>query len=120
MMRAMTWLAFATAATVCLAPSVHDGDTIRCGEERIRILNIDAPEMAGSPKCTRVRSGAEWCDYEAAVRSRDALRAFLARGRPLVERAGTDRYGRTLARVSVGGRDAGEYLVSIGLARPWR
>ena len=38
----------------------------------------------------------------------------------MIERAGTDRYGRTLARITVNGQDAGEYLVSLGLARPWQ
>jgi endonuclease YncB( thermonuclease family) len=27
--------------------SVTDGDTIRCGDERIRLLGIDAPELPG-------------------------------------------------------------------------
>jgi micrococcal nuclease len=31
------------AAALCLSPSAHDGDTIRCGCERVRIVNIDAP-----------------------------------------------------------------------------
>lgn len=109
----------AAAATLCVG-SVHDGDTIRaCSGERIRIANIDAPEMRGSPKCRdRRRNG--WCDYPLAIRSRDALAAFLASGRPKIRRAGQDRYRRTLATVTVRGRDAGEYLIARGLARPWR
>ncbi len=39
------------AAALCLLPSVHDGDTIRCDRERVRIANIDAPELPDSPKC---------------------------------------------------------------------
>jgi len=39
------------AAALCLSPSVHDGDTIRCGRERVRIANIDAPELPDSLKC---------------------------------------------------------------------
>lgn len=54
----------AAAAAVCIA-NVHDGDIIRlCDGERIRIVNIDAPEMPGSPKCQRGRNG--WCDYRLA------------------------------------------------------
>jgi micrococcal nuclease len=30
-----------------------------------------------------------------------------------------DRYGRTLARVAVGGADLGEALIAAGLARRW-
>lgn len=107
------------AIALCLA-NVHDGDTVRsCSGERIRIANIDAPEMPGSPKC-RDRRKQGWCDYPLARQSRDALANFLGRGQVKVIRQGTDRYGRTLARLTVNGKDAGRYLVAQGLARPWR
>ena len=102
----------------CLSLSVHDGDSMRCNGERIRILNIEAPERPGSPKCQQGRNG--WCDYRRGYKSRDALSALFRTGRVGIERAGKDRYGRTLARVTVNGEDAGEYLLSLGLARPWR
>lgn len=38
----------------------------------------------------------------------------------MIRRNGSDRYGRTLASLSVNGRDAGSYLVGRGLAKPWR
>ncbi|OYZ97482.1 MAG: nuclease, partial [Novosphingobium sp. 17-62-8] len=41
---------FLAVAVLCLSPTVHDGDTIRCGSERVRIANIDAPELPDSPK----------------------------------------------------------------------
>lgn len=107
------------AAFLCITPLVHDGDSIRCGGERIRIAAIDAPELAASPKCHPARASA-WCDNTAAIAARDSLKAFLARGPVMVQRTGIDRYGRTLARVTVNGRDAGEYLVGAGLARRWR
>lgn len=110
----------ASAAFVCASPTVHDGDTIRCGGERIRIENIDAPELPDSPKCHDYRVRYAWCDYQAGYQSRDALRALLSRGRVLINRTGTDRYGRTLARVTVNGQDAGEYLIRVGLARRWQ
>lgn len=106
------------AAAACVA-TVHDGDSIRlCDGERIRIVNIDAPEMPGSPKCERGRNG--WCDYPLAEQSRDALQGFLSSGPVMIDRQGQDAYGRTLARVSVNGKDAGRYLISLGLARQWR
>lgn len=108
----------------CLALTVHDGDTVRCGPERIRLAGIDAPELAGSSRChpNQLRCGKNpsWCDYTLGLRSRDALRAFVTTGRVAIERQGVDRYGRTLARLTVNGRDAGAYLVSLGLARPWQ
>lgn len=106
------------AIFLCLAPIIYDGDSLRCDGERIRIMNIDAPELPRSPKCARGRTG--WCDHQKGYQARDALTAFVGSGRVTVKRAGADRFGRTLARVSVNGRDAGEYLVSLGLARPWR
>lgn len=99
---------------------MHDGDSIRCGAERIRIANIDAPELPGSPKCEGRRSPAADCDFAKGYRARDALRAFLATGPVKVQRLGFDRYNRVLARVTVDGRDAGEHLVRLGLARRWR
>ena len=108
------------ALALCTAPLVHDGDTIRCGPERVRIANIDAPELPDSPKCHDRRVSYAWCDYRAGYAARDALAALLSRGRVSIERIGTDRYGRTLATVSVNGVDAGEYLIARGLARPWR
>lgn len=113
-------LILAAAAVTCLSPSVHDGDSIRCGKERIRLVSIDAPEMPDSPKCRDKRRANAWCDYRLAVKSRDALADFLKRGPVKIVRLGKDPYGRTLARVSVNGVDAGDYLVSRGLAKPWR
>ena len=107
------------AIALCIA-SIHDGDTIRlCDGERVRIENIDAPELRGSPACRRKKE-THWCDYALGVRSRDALARFLRSGPARISRLGHDHYRRTLARVSVNGQDAGEYLISLGLARRWR
>ena len=108
------------AVSLCASPVVHDGDTLRCGGERIRIANIDAPELPDSPKCRDRRSSYAWCDYDKGYQARDALRALLAGRRVQVVRTGVDRYGRTLARVTVDGDDAGAHLVGLGLARWWR
>ncbi|WP_366926568.1 thermonuclease family protein [Sphingomonas sp. LM7] len=71
---------------------VVDGDTLRCGHERIRLLGIDAPEMPGH--CQKGRRCAPGDPF--------ASRASLARamaGRLTIERIGSDRYGRTLGLV---------------------
>ena len=113
----------ATPATACTIVEVHDGDSIHCDGERIRISDIDAPQLPGSPRCDpeslRTGKNPSWCDYALGERSRDALRAFVATGAVMIHRQGVDRYGRTLATVSVNGRDAGEYLIGLGLARAW-
>lgn len=69
-----------------------DGDTLRCGRERIRLLGIDAPEMPGH--CARGRR----CVRGDPLASKASLERALA-GRLTIERAGRDRYGRTLAFV---------------------
>jgi endonuclease YncB( thermonuclease family) len=116
-----------TAFTACPNPIVHDGDTIRCGNERVRLVNIDAPELAGSERCSaasrRRLAGSRnpaWCDTALGERSRDALVALIARGKTSFAPVGRDRYGRLLARVMVNGQDAGAYLIDRGLARHWR
>ena len=111
---------FLAAAALCLTPIVHDGDSIRCRGERVRIANIDAPELPGSPKCGARRGYTAWCDYRLGMAARDALQGLVARGRVTFVRTGTDAYGRTLALVSVNGIDAGEWLIQQGLARRWR
>lgn len=99
-----------------LAVSVVDGDTITVGGETIRIANIDAPET-GRAKCDAERR----LGKAAARRTADLVAAgvvVLHRGDPATGRK-FDRYGRTLATVSVNGRDVGKVLVAEGLARLW-
>lgn len=111
----MTILAALSLAAATI--TVHDGDSIREGIERIRLVGIDAPELPRSPSCRPGRKG--WCDYARGYQARDALRAFLASGPVKIDRCGVDPYGRTLARVTVNGVDAGRYLLERGLARRW-
>lgn len=108
------------ALILCVTVTVHDGDTLRCNGEKVRIENIDAPELPDSPRCKDARAAKAWCDFETGYASRDALSGFVRGGEVKLERHGTDRYGRTLGRVTVNGQDAGAYLVSLGLARWWK
>ena len=96
-------------AALCLALSVHDGDTIRCGSERIRLEGIDAPELAGSERCSprRVKALASsanpsWCDTRKGLASRDELEAFLERGSVRIDRRGTDRWLCSISPVGRG------------------
>lgn len=75
-----------------------DGDTVRCGGERIRLLGIDAPEMPG-----HCRSGRN-CAPGDPYASKQSLAAALS-GPIRIERFGEDRYGRTLAALSGGSGD---------------
>jgi endonuclease YncB( thermonuclease family) len=92
------------------AVRVIDGDTIDVAGERVRLVNIDAPEMPPKSQCA----------YEAdkALRATAELKALVADG-VVLQRTGTDRYGRTLAYVRVDGADAGQALIAADLVRPW-
>ena len=99
------------AAAAAAKIEVVDGDTVRLGEERIRILGLDAPELH-QPKC---RS-----ELRLAIRALDRLEQLLAGGKVEIIRGGRpDKYGRTLAVIRAGGVDVARILVSEGLARPY-
>jgi endonuclease YncB( thermonuclease family) len=73
--------------------SVTDGDTIRCGGERIRLLGIDAPELPGH--CRQGRNCAPGDPYASTASLETAMVGSLT-----IERVGEDHYGRTLAVVA--------------------
>lgn len=89
-----------------------DGDTFDHGGTRIRIADIDTPEIQGR------------CPFETglAARATGRMRALLAAGpfelHPIGGRD-EDRYGRKLRIVTRGGRSLGDQLVAEGLARTW-
>ncbi len=87
-----------------------DGDTLRIGETRIRLLGLDAVEL--DQLCTN-RAGAEWpCGDEAR-----AFLAELSQGGPTECAAdGHDRYSRVLAHCRINGADVGERIVRAGWA----
>lgn len=97
-----------SALLFCLVVAVSDGDTLtaRCGqpgsyqEVRVRLAEIDAPEKA-QPYGEKSRQHlAQMCYLQTA-----SIRSI-----------GTDRYGRTLARVGCQGNDANSEQVRVGLA----
>lgn len=98
--------------TPARAISVHDGDTIRVGEERIRLTGFDTPELGRNARCAS--------EARDAARARDALRTAIDGGRDIrIERDGFDRYGRTLARLYIDGTDASALMTGAGLGRPY-
>ena len=80
-------------ATGC---TVTDGDTIRCGSERIRLLGIDAPELAGHCRTGRA------CAPGSGPASKRSLGTMMT-GPITLDRVAQDPYGRTLAIVHAGG-----------------
>ncbi len=102
----------ATAGTVARPGLVRviDGDTFDYAGERIRIADIDTPEL--NARCGR--------EADLAARATARTRAWLAAGpfelQPLAGRD-VDRYGRKLRIVVRDGRSIGDALVAAGLAR---
>lgn len=91
---------------------VVDGDTFWMGGAKIRIADIDTPEI-NQPKCR-----AEW---ERGQRAKLRLLQMLNGGKVRLSAYGRDRdrNGRLLRAVSAGGRPVGATLIHEGLARRW-
>jgi len=87
-----------------------DGDSFRMDDERIRLLDIDAPEL--DQTCTDA-GGADWPCGSAA---RDAMARLLQSGPVECQPQDRDQYGRILARCTLAGRDLAAAIVSQGLA----
>ncbi|HZH53315.1 MAG TPA: thermonuclease family protein [Microvirga sp.] len=86
-----------------------DGDTIRIGDERLRLKGIDAPELHQT--CSR--SGQVWFCGEAA---RNALMGMLLNRNVQCRSSGRDRYKRLLAYCTADGQDLNGRMVEEGWA----
>jgi endonuclease YncB( thermonuclease family) len=103
--------------TACSGPArdncVVDGDTFWYAGEKIRIADINTPEV-GRPACAR----------EAALgaRATERLQTLLNEGTFTLESVDRDRdrYGRLLRTVTREGESVGAVLVREGLAEEWR
>ena len=79
----------------CPSAYVVDGDTLRCGAVRLRLLGIDAPEIHACPRWRVCAPG----DGQASKRS---LAAALQLGPIRYQPVTLDRYGRDVAVVWAG------------------
>jgi endonuclease YncB( thermonuclease family) len=79
----------------CPSAYVVDGDTLRCGSERLRLLGIDAPEIEHCPQWRVCAAG----DGQASKRS---LVAAMQLGPIRYQPVTRDRYGRQVAVVWAG------------------
>ena len=98
-----------SAAVMCLVVGISDGDTVklRCGdapEEKVRLLQIDAPEKKQA----------------FGTKAKEALSDLAYDKRVQLERSGTDRYGRTLGRLTLDGTDLNFEMVRRGFAWCYR
>ncbi|HEX5077882.1 MAG TPA: thermonuclease family protein [Geminicoccaceae bacterium] len=105
-------VAFRPCAERRLPNCVIDGDTIRYGGVKIRIADIDTPEVF-SPRCPYEAN----LGRQATARLMELLNAGPFELVPIDR--DTDRYGRKLRILERGGRSLGQTLVAEGLARRW-
>lgn len=91
-----------------------DGDTLRIGNERVRLHGIDAPER--DQPCFDAEGQGWACGDWVTAQARAAFEGRAA----LCEKLHRDRYGRTVARCRVAGTDMGRHLVREGLAYAYR
>lgn len=108
-----TSAAFTMCADETQRNCVIDGDTFRLNGERIRIEDIDAPEIF-SPKCSQERA--------LGIQAKQELLHLLNDGRFSVARYYSDdedTYGRKLRAIERNGGSIGDSLVEKGLARRW-
>jgi endonuclease YncB( thermonuclease family) len=104
----------ANAETITGRASVIDGDTIDIHGDRIRILDIDAPE---SRQTCQGQDGAKWrCGQKAAL----ALSDWIGQQTVTCDTTKKDIYKRWLARCTVAGQDVAQWLALNGWAVPYR
>jgi endonuclease YncB( thermonuclease family) len=91
---------------------VVDGDTFWLGRTKIRIADIDAPEIGGA-RCAS--------EKVLGIKAQRRLSVLLSAGGFELKSLGRkkDKYGRDLYVVVRAGRSLGDQLVREGLARTW-
>lgn len=79
----------------------------RVGEEQIRILGLDTPEIF-KPECL--------AEKMLGDKAAERLGEILASGEMILDRKGLDTYKRTLAIISIDGKDVAPMMIGEGLA----
>ncbi|HKX77161.1 MAG TPA: thermonuclease family protein [Novosphingobium sp.] len=104
---------FAICGTIARWNCVVDGDTFWRNGSKIRIADIDTPEVF-SPQCPS--------EYDLGMQATRRLRDLLNEGQfdlqPIGDRD-EDQYGRKLRVAVRNGQSIGDQLVNEGLARTW-
>eukprot|EP00241_Pyramimonas_parkeae_P006690 CAMPEP_0114260484 /NCGR_PEP_ID=MMETSP0058-20121206/20519_1 /TAXON_ID=36894 /ORGANISM="Pyramimonas parkeae, CCMP726" /LENGTH=319 /DNA_ID=CAMNT_0001375737 /DNA_START=156 /DNA_END=1112 /DNA_ORIENTATION=+ len=93
---------------------VVDGDTLKMGDERVRLYGVDAPES--KQMCT-TNQGKE---YACGVVSTQQLEQHIGNQKVSCAVKNKDQYGRNVAVCSAGGEDLNRWMVQNGLAVAYR
>lgn len=112
---------FAATVLSCSSLVAVDGDTIRCGTERMRDMGPGSPNKSGydAPEIGNAKCAKERLHGEQAKRRLQEL--LDQRGTRVEDSGKRDRYGRPLVVVRLGnGTTAGEVLMREGYAARWR
>lgn len=90
-----------------------DGDTIKSpAGVRYRLLGFDAPETALA-KCVG--------ELDLGTKAKRRLQELINTGpAQLIESGKRDKYGRSLATLTIGGRDVAGIMIAEGLGRPYK
>lgn len=91
-------------------PTITDGDTVVIGENKIRLLDMDAPE---SDQFCLDKKGAPW---NCGIDAREALRKKVGGKEWHCQSVQHDRYGRSLASCTVDGENISGWMVREGWA----
>jgi endonuclease YncB( thermonuclease family) len=107
-MNALRFAFYAIAAFIAV-----DGDTIKAPYGvTYRLLGFDTPETRFA-RCD--------AELELGLAAKERLEELLSGGEvKVIETGKRDKYGRSLAHLTVDGRDVGDILIGEGLARPYR
>jgi micrococcal nuclease len=92
---------------------VIDGDTLVVNSERVRIANLDAPELSAHARC-HVEAQRGYAAKNHAIKL-----VSIASTVDVYNRQGHDKYGRARAHVLIDGQDFGKRMIADGFARFW-
>lgn len=95
------------AAIICLSPQIHDGDTLHCAGQTIRLYGINAPEV---PPRQLEPGGNE---------AKSALIRLTQNQTVTCKPTGGHSYRRVVARCFVNGRDVAVLLLGDALVCRW-
>ena len=98
--------------------NIIDGDSIKIGSKKIRLLGIDAPEI--KQKCKKIYFSISFIifqkNYDCGLNSKRALEKKINKKRISCRARSKDRYGRILAICYLEKKDLNMWMVQSGNA----